>query len=295
MKSYLLQNETDIQQMRTLIAQLSQPTIVDFEETMLLPTVRATTRLWQVNEELAGFAFVDDYNNLRFEIAPEFHIKQLEDEIIAWGITGVQNRNAETGAHDTLDAAFSRDNSWQIALLERTGFVQASQRTLSYARSLDVPIVPYPFPPGFQLRAANGASEVENLVALHRAAFGTDNMTVAQRLAIMQAPDYEPELDLVAVTASGELAAFCICSIEAGKDGEKVGYTDPIGTHPRYQQQGLGKAIVTAGLQFLQARGTAVAKLGTSSTNMPMQRLAEALGFTCVSEKLWFSKEVAKT
>lgn len=293
MKSYLLHDETDIQQMRALINQLPQPTVVDFEETMLLPTVRANTRLWQVNGQLAGFAFVDDYNNLRFEIAPEFHSKQLEDELIAWGVTCVQNRNAETGAHDTLDAAFSSDNIWQIVLLERTGFIQASRRTLSYARSLDEPIAPYPFPPGFQLRTVNGETEIENLVALHRAAFGTDNMTVAQRLAIMQAPDYEPELDLVAVTTEGELAAFCICSIETGKDGKKVGYTDPVGTHPRYQQRGLGKAIVTAGLQLLQVRGTAVAKLGTSSINEPMQRLAESLGFVCISEKLWFSKKVA--
>jgi mycothiol synthase len=294
MKSYLLRKESDIQLMRGLIERLPyESTAVDFEETMLLASVRATTRLWQHNGKLVGFAFVDDYNNLRFEVAPESRSTQLEDEIIAWGVTCVHKRNAKTGANHTLDAAFSRDNAWQIALLERAGFVQASQRTLSYARSLDEPIVPHPLPPGFELRAVAGEVEIESLVALHRAAFGTENMTVAQRLAIMQAPGYEPELDLAAVTSEGELAAFCICSIETDNDAGKVGFTDPIGTHPLYQQRGLGKAIVTVGLHLLKARGASVVKLGTSSANWSMQRLAESLGFTCISEKLWFSKEVA--
>jgi len=134
-----------------------------------------------------------------------------------------------------------------------------------------------------------GEHEVDDLVALHRATFGTDNMTVEERLAIMRAPQYVPELDLVTVAPNGDLSAFCIC----GFDEEKVGYTDPIGTHPRYQKIGLGKAIVTAGLRALQECGATVAELGTSSINLPMQKLAERTGFVCIAESLWFSKEVA--
>ncbi len=45
MNSYLLQGESDIQSMRDLIQRLPhESTVVDFEETMLLATVRATTR-----------------------------------------------------------------------------------------------------------------------------------------------------------------------------------------------------------------------------------------------------------
>ena len=62
--------------------------------------------------------------------------------------------------------------------------------------------------------------------------------------------------------------------------------------HPRFQRLGLGKAIVTAGLRLLASRGVTTVELGTGSNNVPMQRLAESLGFVCVSEKLWFSKTV---
>jgi len=54
----------------------------------------------------------------------------------------------------------------------------------------------------------------------------------------------------------------------------------------------MGRAIVTAGLIALQARGAKVAQLGTSSQNFAMQRLAESLGFELVSETFWFSKTV---
>ncbi len=67
--SSMLQDEPDIQSIRAFIKSLScESTIVDLKETMLLPSVRATTRLWYKESKLIGFACVDDYNNLHFEI-----------------------------------------------------------------------------------------------------------------------------------------------------------------------------------------------------------------------------------
>jgi len=202
----------------------------------------------------------------------------------------VKKRNTITGQDNTLDASFSAENFWQIAMLEKFGFVREDLRSLQYSRSFAEPIVNHPLPKGFSLRPVEGEQEVENLVYLHRAAFGTNNMTVDARLAIMRAPQYERELDFVVVAPSGELAAFCICGLEEGN--EHNGYTDPIGTHPRYRRLGLGKAIVTAGLLALKKKSVNVVELGTSSENLAMQRLAETLGFVLVSEKLWFSKKV---
>lgn len=291
MESCIFQDESDIQSIRKLITRLpNKPTIVDFEETMLLTSVRATTRLWKYKSKVIGFAFVDDYNNLRYEIEPEYHSSQIENEIVEWGVTCIKTRNAENYEDSTLDASFGRENTWQIAMLERSGFVRESFRSLRYQRSLSEPIVEYAFPRGFSVRCVEGKQEVESLVDLHRAAFGTENMSIEARLAIMNAPKYERELDLVAIAPNGDLSAFCICGFE--EEIEQVGYTDPIGTHPVYQKLGLGKAIVTAGFHSLKKKGAKVVELGTSSENIPMQRLAKALGLVVVSEKLWFSKDV---
>ncbi len=282
-------SEVSLQAMRALIRSLAgETTVVDFEEVMQLPSVRETTRLWYQGKTLLAFAFVDDFNNLYFEMDREAASRHVEDEVIAWGIRCVRERNAATGQHATLDACFSTKNTWQIALLERSGFTRAEVRTLRYARALEAPMPEQPLPAGFTLRHVGGEGEVEDLVRLHRAAFGTEQMTVERRLAIMRAPGYVPELDLLAVAPDGELAAFCICGFESAD----TGYTDPIGTHPRWQRRGLGKALVTAGLMMLKERGARSAVLGTSSENLSMQRLAEALGFVLVEEKIWFEREV---
>jgi mycothiol synthase len=288
MKSFLFQDESDIQSMQDLIARLPQKsTVIDFEETIQLDSVRARTRLWKNDGKLIGFAYVDDFNNLRFEVEPESRSAQLEDEIIAWGLDCMKKRNAETRQNDTLDASFLVENTWQIALLQRSGFAQENLCSLHYARTLNEPIPEHPLPPGFSLRCVKGENEVENLVALHRAAFGTENMTVEERLAIMRAPQYERELDMLAIAPNGELAAFCICGIE----DENIGYTDPIGVHKNYQRLGLGKAMLSAGLQKLKQRGIERTELGTSSENVAMQQLATAMGFVVISESLWFSKK----
>jgi len=127
-------------------------------------------------------------------------------------------------------------------------------------------------------------------VELHRAAFGTQNMDEEQRLAIMRSPEYCAELDLVALSPEGRLAAFCIGGISVDEPG--LGYTDPIGTRPEYQGLGLARALAARCIAGLYARGVRCVRTGTSSENLPMQALAHALGFTLESEQIWFSKIV---
>ena len=58
-------------------------------------------------------------------------------------------------------------------------------------------------PPGFTIRPAGGAAEAEAWVVLHRAAFGTERMELEERLAMLAEPEYDPQLDLVAVAPDG--------------------------------------------------------------------------------------------
>jgi len=291
LESHLLQGDSDLRLIRSLVQRLSTGTsVVDFEEKMLTPVVLRFTCLWLDGDQAIAFALVDEGNNLMFDVDPAFASGALGKEIVAWGLACMRERNAETGETCTLDASCEASDYGRMAFLQSFGFRLEDIRSLQYARSLELPIPAHPLPDGFNLRAVLGEQEVEELVTLHRAAFGTNNMTVEGRLAIMHAPNYVPELDWLAVAPSGELAAFCICGFE--DEAHQTGYTDPIGTHPRYQRLGLGRALVTAGLQELQRRGANTARLGTSSENLAMQRLAETLGFRIVSERIWFSRLV---
>jgi ribosomal protein S18 acetylase RimI-like enzyme len=293
MESSFLLEEIDIQAIKEFRDRLAaKSTVVDFDEQILLSSIRATTRIWKQDNKMVGFAFVDEYNNLWFDTEIDVALaNELENEIIEWGVVCRKSRITETGADNTLDCTCDAVDHHRISVLEKHGFTREPVRSLQYSRPLNKQIAEYPIPTGFSIRCVKGMDEVEQLVALHRAAFGTNHMTIEYRLAMMSTPHYKQEMDLVAVALNNELAAFCVCGFDDPEN--KTGYTDPIGTHPAYQRIGLGKVLTSAGLIALRNAGANTVKLGTSSDNIGMQKLANALGFVCVSEKLWFSKTVS--
>jgi ribosomal protein S18 acetylase RimI-like enzyme len=244
-----------------------------------------------------GFAYVNQYQNLVDVFNVRVFTPTLEAEMIAWAVTATQQRNLERGEALTLDAYTFESDQPRLAMLARHGFERADEDSILLARSLEGDLPEPQLPAGFSIRPMGGEAEVEAYVALHRAAFGSENMTVDYRRTIMSVPSYLPELDLVAVAPTGELAAFCVCQIfpddapRAG--GQHEGWTDPIGTHPRYQRLGLAKALIVAGMHRLKARGMDTALLGTSNKNLAMQHVAEALGFRLASRTLFFAKKVS--
>jgi ribosomal protein S18 acetylase RimI-like enzyme len=275
----------------------SFPSAVDLRELLALRPVQARTRLWfDAEGRLTAFALVDHYDNLHFEYDPLAVPPGLEAEIVAWGVACIRRDLQEGGEPSTLDASCRSDDAGRISLLERHGFVQQEVRSLRLARSLSEPLPVPQWPAGFSVRHVTGEQEVEALVALHRAAFGTEAMTVEERLAMMRGPDYDAELDLLAVAPDGRLAAYCMCSIsqeENRQTGRSEGYTDPVATHPDFRRRGLALALLLTGLDQLKQRGAGTALLGTSSENGAMLRVAQAAGFRLQSAALWFSKPVS--
>lgn len=291
MKTVPLDNPDIFSEPRMLFKRLGcNSTITDFEEQVQMQAARESLRLWQKSHNLSAFAFVDGYANLWFEIAPGYSSSDLENEIIDWGATVQRQRNLATGENFTLDHTCEASNLNRVEILARNGFVQQKVRSLSYSRALSGSIEQPIFPSGYSWRAVLQVDTVESLVALHRAAFGTEKMTVELRQAMMNAPQYEMNLDILAIAPDGSLAGFCVCNLD--ESDKSIGHTDPLGVHPLHQHKGLAKALVNVGISMLAQRGIKKVELGTSSENTAMQSLASSLHFSCYSEKIWFSKNV---
>jgi mycothiol synthase len=274
------------------------PSVVDLREMLGTSEGRANTRLWEgADGPLVGFAIVRaTYGSLLFEVAPWAIDSDVVAQMIAWGEERV--RSAEPGLDEpiVLRASSRDDNTGRMALLERYGFVRQDEHTLHMVRPLGEPIPEPQGPKGFVIRHVEGEHEVEALVALHRAAFGTQNLTVEARLSWMRTPEYDPALDLVAVAPDGVLAAYVFCSIsheENGLTGRKDGYTDPVATHPAFQRQGLARALLLTGFGLLKRRGMEHARTGTSSSNTAMQWTAKSVGFRIGSTTVFFAKQLS--
>ena len=83
-------------------------------------------------------------------------------------------------------------------------------------------------------------------------------------------------LDLVAVAPDGAFSSFCVAWFE---EENRIGALEPVGTHPAHRQRGLGKAVVSERLRWLQARGANMVYVGTSLHAAP-NRLYESVGFS---------------
>jgi len=264
------------------------PSNVNLHELLQSAVVQANTRLWFDDEQLIAFALVDEYDNLFFDCLPD-HLDPLGDEMIEWGLSRL---NSDSKA---LDTDCRESDTARVAFLEKLGFARTPTETISMRRDLDEPIPDSVLPAGFTIRSVEGEEEAEALAELHRLAFGTDFVTTEARLTWMRVPEYDPNLDLVAIAPDGTFAAYCMCSISNEQNqitGDLEGQTDPVATHPRYQKLGLARALLLTGLSLLKERGMKTAGLGTSGDNIAMQKTAQSVGFYISHKKIWFEKAI---
>jgi mycothiol synthase len=275
------------------------PALADLGELLDLAQTAAFTRLWKDETgSLAGYALLDcgeTYAGLTIETAACVPLSALGPQMLDWADQTFRSgyRGQASGIGLTVRAAHGE----LIALLEGHGYVRQPDEVLHLSRSLREPIPAPALPTGYRIRPLAGEAEAPAWVDLHRAAFGTANMTLEHKLAMMRQPGYDPALDLVAQAPDGSLAAYVVCSCPpdgAGPDGLAIGSTDPLGTHPLHQGKGLSRALLLSGLALLQQRGMHEARLGTGSENLAMQRAAVAAGYH-IAERLFFYEKELKT
>ncbi len=263
------------------------PVKVDIEENLASEEIRGNTRLWFDNGQPIAWAYVDEFNNLRWELDKKYE-ETLGAEIVAWGEACIRKTLAKNEPA-TLDASCREDYPDRISFLQCHGFRQTEDTSIHMTRPLSEPIPEPELLQGFLIRPIKGVEEAEAVASTHRAAFGTEYMTTENHLIIMNTSEYDPSLDLLVIAPDGNVAAYCTCSVN---DQTKVGFTDPVATHPRYQRMGLARALLLRGMQLLKEQGMKSAHLGTSGDNIAMQKTAESVGFTVEYKTIWFSKQV---
>jgi mycothiol synthase len=236
---------------------------------------------------LAGWAAAQPpFAALDYVIRPD--AVELEDAIVEWG----KERWRQIADEHHQPAYFyvgARDEQTsRVARLQKHGFRRDDWALIHLERPFAEPVPAAPPPAGFIIRPLVGQSEVAAYTALHRAAFGTLNMTEDWRSRTLLGSTYTPELDLVALAPDQTLAAFCICWL-CRLEGQTLGQVEPIGVHPAHQGKGLGRAILAEGLRRMAIHGAGVAHIEADSTNPVSQRLYQSMGFWPVYEaRAWY-------
>lgn len=285
-----------ITQSRPIVRITDYPNTQDLHELLALDEVRDQTIVWLNNfNKTQAFCILDPSNNLLFECADIPNYSSLFNNAVEFCNQCIKEKNNIKKNYPTLDVCCWGDDLRRIECLKNEGFKRELVESVFFKRPLKEVPRQITLPPGFFIRPLAGEQEINAYVDLHQKAFGTSQMSIAFRHSIMASPEYDPQLDLVAQNSEGLLVAFCVCQINENENvitSERSGLNDPIGVHPDFRNLGLAKALINDGLIRLRSRGMDYAKLGTSSDNFAMIHLANSMGFSETSRKLWFSKEV---
>lgn len=236
--------------------------------------------LWLTSSgEVIGFTWF--YPDATVEIITDD--AALLPDMLQWAIA----QTRYYGTSHELFVVTEDDDAMLIPFLENRSFERGDPYSLHLQRSLEDEFTFPGLPEGFNFRASLYDNEVRARVAIHHAAFGTQNVTVEGYHRVRSAPTYHPHLDIVVTAPDGQFAAFCICWLDMVN---KIGQFEPVGTHPNFQRQGLGHAIMQEGMRRMQAAGMERAIVTSALFSAASTEFYASLGFQPVNRELTYRR-----
>jgi predicted N-acetyltransferase YhbS len=151
---------------------------------------------------------------------------------------------------ETIEVLVDDDDAELIGLLASTGFVADEQSGTTWMDAEDRAAVA-PLPEGFVL--VDRAVQTSTPHPMRR----RNGDEVEARLR--QCSLYDPALDLAVEAADGQVAGYALFWFDPVT---KVGMLEPMRVEDEYQRRGLARAMLTAGLDRLAARGALRLKVG---------------------------------
>lgn len=234
--------------------------------------------IWEkASDVLAWAVFQPAWWNLDFVVHPALRGSAIEQEIFGWGKEQMLAYAKRTGEEFWGSVEFFEDSpnaAQTIKNLEAVGFAPFDWSIVRFELGLLQELPEAQLPAGYSIRPLHGMREVQAYVDLHRAAFGSERMTVAWRKRILEHPAYRSEFDLIVENREKVPVGFCVCWRR-----ENAGQIEPLGVHPDYQGMGLGKALEISAYQLLKRHGATLIKVDHASFNENAIAVSVRTGF----------------
>lgn len=124
--------------------------------------------------------------------------------------------------------------------------------------------------------------------------WGEEPHTLAAEQHRTHGPSFRPQDNLLAINSEGAIVGFCLLHPYGPRSDEREPATiDDLGVRPAYRGQGLGRALLLAGMRRLREQGAqAVALFVDAASPYPSARLYESVGFVAGGGVTLFRKTV---
>jgi mycothiol synthase len=178
-------------------------------------------------------------------------------------------------------------------LLEDSGF-NAARRYWRLAATVDGFDAP-PLPDGYSIRHFELDRDEQILTDLQNAAFtgswGFAPNTLEEISARVRLRPWESD-GILLLQSDQEVCGYNWTQRSVQSD-VSTGYIGMTGVHPDYRGKGLGRAIVSAGIEYLESKGAKKVELEVDHSNKPARELYLSLGFDLLGENVWYELNLA--
>lgn len=206
----------------------------------------------------------------------------LEREMLAWCVAEVAQRMRAEGSDKTTIGTETHDtDSGRIANLLALGFEPSAEDVPDALtrRSLLEPITVPALPDGFSIQSNLDRSHAEALGSVHAAAFNS-KWQGDEYAAVMYAPGFQRETELVVVAPDGRYANFLVYWVDPVS---KSGLFEPVGCHPDFRRRGLTTILMLEAMRRMQVAGLTTAFVRHEMQNEAATKLYASVGFQRVA------------
>jgi len=234
------------------------------------------TAIWEIEGKPVAWGWIKLPGKLIFQVDPNF--SQLSKAVIDWFDKVVDTNEQKVTVLET--------ESHLISALEEASFnpLLETPEVLSKI-SLDSCPFPVKLPQNFQGRHMRDSEELVDRVAVHREAFNPSRVSEESYLNVMNTYPYDPSLDWVIESPSGEFVAFCLIWFD---EVNKVGLLEPVGSDPRFRRMGLASSVCKLALNALSDKGANTAIV--VSTSQDTYEFYKSIGFEKFAQTKTFQR-----
>jgi mycothiol synthase len=219
--------------------------------------VEQVTTLWETESgQIGAVLHPICHDEVRLHVHPKFRTPELDEEIIAYA----EEHHSDwfEGGQRILYVTVFADDLPRQEILTRRRFEQRSRRETHWQRDLESPLPEVPVPSGYVIRSMGAEDELPARSWASWRAFHAEEPDenydgdYSWYRNLQSAPLYRRDLDIVAATPDGEIAAFSTISYD---DTTRSALIVLEGEAAEHTQRGLLEAMTVAGMRRLKSLG----------------------------------------
>lgn len=224
------------------------------------------TFMWEAQGQVQAMLMAEGgFGDVHLAVHPHLRSGDLENEMLAVA----EERLADVARDGSrrLTVWVPAEDVLRRELVQQRGYRREGNAEHQWRRDLNGAIDHMAAPPGYTIRSLGDGLELLERCYASGLGFHQGDIQIAVENRddpawyrnIQTAPLYRRDLDLVAVTQYGAIAAFCTIWLD---DVTRSAYFEPVATIPAHRRRGLSKALLTEGLRRLQRLGATRAFVG---------------------------------